>query len=419
MDIRLVDGSCVCIIGGGPAGSFAALHLIDQAKQSGLNLDILIFDHRNFSAAGRFGCKGCAGILSSRLLAGLDSLEISLPDEVVQSEIHSYAVYVDGDIFHINKPDPQSRIVSIYRGSGPQRMVGGRLSGLDNFLLTLACARGARHLPYRVDKVTYEDKPVIYTSQERIPADLLVLATGVNSNSPLAPEFGYLMPKTKKMVHSEIARPSEWPESEVKVYFNELPGMIFGAFTPKGRFMNISLLGNGLTQRVIGQLIDMIDPDSQHLLRSEIMCGCMPLIATSAARRYYGSRWVAVGDAAVSRLYKDGIGSAFFSSKVAMQAAIHNGISRQSFQKIYAPCCQQVSFDNMFGHLFIWLWDFVFRSPRLLSAWKSALRSEADLPVYQRIHTNILWGLFTGDARYQDLFRQYLSPRAMRHLWRA
>jgi hypothetical protein len=50
--------------------------------------------------------------------------------------------------------------------------------------------------------------------------------------------------------------------------------------------------------------------------------------------------------------------------------------------------------------------------PRLLAVWKNTLRSELDMPIDQRVHTNNLWGMFTGDSRYQDLFRRYLSPLA-------
>jgi flavin-dependent dehydrogenase len=323
---------------------------------------------------------------------------------------------MDGDIFRINQPDPHRRIVSVYRGSGPQRTKGKPLAGFDNYLLTQACARGARHVPQRVNQVTYEENPVIYTSQERVQADLLVLANGVNGNIQLAPEFGYLGPKTKKMVHGEMTRPPDWPVDEVKIYFKAFPGMIFGAMTPKGRYLNISLFGNGLTQKSIARLIGIVDPGADQLSTSNILCGCMPEIAISPARKYYGSRWVAVGDAAVTRLYKDGIGSAFYSSKIAMQAAIKYGISRQSFRKAYAPYCRQVSFDNLFGHLFMSLWTYILRSPRLLAAWKKTLRCEADMPIDQRVHTNNLWGMFTGDARYQDLFKRYLSPLALRHL---
>ena len=67
MDQRLSDGSRVCIVGGGPAGCFAALHLLDQAEKQGLRLEVLIFEPRDFNRPGPSGCNRCAGILSSHL----------------------------------------------------------------------------------------------------------------------------------------------------------------------------------------------------------------------------------------------------------------------------------------------------------------------------------------------------------------
>ena len=50
MSIRLQNGSRVCIIGGGPAGSFSALHLLKLAQEHGIHLDVLIFEPRDFCA---------------------------------------------------------------------------------------------------------------------------------------------------------------------------------------------------------------------------------------------------------------------------------------------------------------------------------------------------------------------------------
>lgn len=258
MTMRLEDRSRVCIVGGGPAGSFAALHLLQLAQQNNLKLEIYIFDPRDFSARGRHGCKGCAGILSSRLLNGLESLGMCLPDEVIQSELHSYTAYIDDDAFRIFQPNPDRRIVGVYRGSGPQRPVGGHLAGFDHFLLNHALTRGARYIPQRVEHISYGDKSVVYTSQEEMQADFLVLASGVNGSIHLANEFGYQPPKTKMMVHGEMIRPSGWFEDEVRIYFNEFPGLIFAAMTPKGRYLNISMFGNGLTQKSINRLINVI-----------------------------------------------------------------------------------------------------------------------------------------------------------------
>ena len=66
MNLHLSDGDRVCIIGGGPAGSFAALHLLDRASRRGLRLKVLIFEPRAiFLGQGREAAT--AAPVSSRL----------------------------------------------------------------------------------------------------------------------------------------------------------------------------------------------------------------------------------------------------------------------------------------------------------------------------------------------------------------
>ena len=101
MGTRLVDGDRVCIVGGGPGGSFAALHLLHLANQQNLQLEVLIFEPRDFTKPGPGGCNRCAGILSSRLLNGLDSLGLTIPNEIIQAELHAYALHLDGEVLRI------------------------------------------------------------------------------------------------------------------------------------------------------------------------------------------------------------------------------------------------------------------------------------------------------------------------------
>ena len=102
MSIRLNDGDHVCIIGGGPAGSFAALHLLNKIEQLGLRLEVLIFEPRNFHLPGPGGCNRCAGIISSRLIGDLENLGIQLPSDVVQSEIRGYSIHLNNEKVHPN-----------------------------------------------------------------------------------------------------------------------------------------------------------------------------------------------------------------------------------------------------------------------------------------------------------------------------
>ncbi len=77
--MHLKNGDRVCIIGGGPAGSFSALHLLRMAAQRQIRLEVLIFEPRDFSRAGPAGCNRCAGVLSSRLVRGLSTLAWRFP----------------------------------------------------------------------------------------------------------------------------------------------------------------------------------------------------------------------------------------------------------------------------------------------------------------------------------------------------
>ena len=86
------------------------------------------------------------------------------------------------------------------------------------------------------------------------------------------------------------------------------------------------------------------------------LCGCTPRIAVRPARQFFGPRWVAVGDASVVRLYKDGIGSAFYTAQRAMTTAVEQGISQRAFAAAYAPflpqhCARQPLWPDAVPHL--------------------------------------------------------------------
>ena len=194
-------------------------------------------------------------------------------------------------------------------------------------------------------------------------------------------------------------------------------GLIFGAIIPKNDYLNISLLGKDLTSDAINDFIITQDlhQDLEYDERSSL-CGCNPLIAISPAHSYYGDRWVAVGDTAVTRLYKDGIGSAFYSAQSAMQIALKIGISKGVFQKHYAPYCQRISWDNRYGNLLYRMLKITLNTPRLLKAWIRTLQAELAAPREKQIHIRVVWGMFTGDEPYRVLFRLGLQPQAIRQL---
>lgn len=420
MGDRLQDGSRVCIIGGGPAGSFAALHLLRLARERSLHLEVEIFEPRDGRTQGPRSCKGCAGILSHGAVHNLASLGLQTPPEVVQSELRSYVVHVQNQAATVDQPHRERRILSVYRGAGPRLRPGPSLAGFDAWLLDQARAAGARVIPTYVRRVAWDGRPIIYGDAAPIAADLLVLAIGVNSRHPLSSKFEYAPPQTAIMAQDEIVRPASWPDGKVAGFFGGLPGLVFGALVPKGPYLNVSLLWPGAEADAI---VRFYTAHAQALARffaerPASLCGCLPLIAVRPARTYFGDRWVAVGDAAVTRLYKDGINSAFLTAGAAMAAAVEVGTTAAAFAAAYAPACRQLAADNRYGELIFRTCQLALQSSLLARACIGCVRAEAGGQTARRIFSRLVWGMLTGDESYRDLFRLLLSPVAWSRLAR-
>ena len=417
--MRLTNGSRVVIVGGGPAGSFAALHLIRFAREAGLALEVRILEPRDFSRPGPGGCNKCAGILSSSLVRDLQTLGLNLPDEIIQAEVDTYILHLDKTEFQIHRPDPERRIMSVYRGSGPRLGVPPFPHSFDSWLLDQAIERGAIVQRARVHSIHPGPHPLVITAQETLGADLVIVATGVNSRPPLDPAWGYHPPRSEVMAQDEIFIPTELCDHCVHVYFDYPPGLIFGALIPKGRYVNISLLGRHLPPGAVDDFLDgnnfpAFFPDGLHML-----CGCTPRVAVTAASGYFADRMVAVGDAAVTRLYKNGIGMAFITAQAATQTAIQRGVSRRDFARGYAPICQRIVADNLYGRLLFFLWGITRHIPFLLRAWEKAVAAEINQPPQRQKHIRILWGMFSGDEPYGRLFWMSLSRSALMSIWKS
>jgi flavin-dependent dehydrogenase len=415
--VQLFSGSRVAIVGGGPAGSFAALHLLRLAKQTGRRFEVIIFEARDFNRPGPGGCNRCAGILSSPLVHNLGRLGLSLPADVIQSELHAYILHLGATQLPVRQAESDRGIYSIYRGSGPR--IGGepRPHSFDGWLLDQAVARGASLRRARVRTVQMGARPLVVAARDSIDADLVVIATGVNSQAPLERAWGYRPPGTETMAQDEVSLPPGLLDESVHVFFDHPPGLIFAGVIPKGRYANLSLLGRGLPPDAIGEFLE--GTGAARLLQHNgvSLCGCTPRVAVTPARRYYADRMVVIGDAAITRLYKDGIGSAFVTAEAACRAAVEHGVSRRDFARAYRPVCNRIAVDNAYGRLLIRAWAATRRLPRLLEVWQRAVLAEAALPPAARVHTRVLWGMFTGDEPYRRLFWLAFSPLALRRLW--
>ena len=102
-----------------------------------------------------------------------------------------------------------------------------------------------------------------------------------------------------------------WLGQRAHVFLLPRSGLVFGSLVPKGFSINVSVLGSGKYPVSVNDFL------RHDLVRQTLPgnyqrgCGCRPQAVIRPARNYFADGFVAIGDAAVSRLYKDGIGSAF------------------------------------------------------------------------------------------------------------
>ncbi len=414
---KLHNGDRVGIVGGGPAGSFFAMHLLKYAAAENLSLTVTIFEYRDFGQSGPAGCAKCAGLLSAGLQSNLRRFGLALPPEVVQSKADSYVLHLAAQEVEIFPPLPHREIVSVYRGSGPRAAVARPSINFDYWLLQQAEKAGATIVKAMVKNITFTPTNVtVSTNFEHHPFELVVLATGVNGRRVAVAGDTYQPPETAQMIQDELG---QYPGNNrrVHVHFGRKHGVVFGATVPKGAYVNVSLLAKNPSLKTIADFLTEAGiPDDYRRL-----CGCKPHIPVSAAKKFYGDRFVAVGDAAASRLYKDGIGSAFHTAEKAAHTAIFHGIAAADFKKQYAPLCRRIARDNFWGKFLFLLWEITGNSRALTRLWLLALTTKSTHPFEAKICRLALWNMFTGDDSYEHILRSLLHPRVvwflLSHIW--
>jgi hypothetical protein len=127
-----------------------------------------------------------------------------------------------------------------------------------------------------------------------------------------------------------------------------------------------------------------------------------------------------VGDAGVTRLYKDGIGAAYRTAHAMASAAILYGVSAGDFEAHYRPVSREIARDNRYGSvLFGFTWLFR-KLPFLRRAVLRMVRSEQQAGRGEGGMSQVLWNLFTGSAPYREVFWTTMKPgflvRLLRHV---
>jgi flavin-dependent dehydrogenase len=420
--LELTDGSRVAVLGGGPAGTFTSYFLLDMAEISGLDLSVDIYEPKDFSRQGPGGCNMCGGIISESLVQNLAAEGILLPPNVVQRGIDSYTLHMDAGTVRIETPLHEKRIGAVHRGGGPRGEGKNRWESFDGYLLSLAEKKGARRIVHRVEEIRFDNgRPQIDGADgEGSTYDLLVVAVGINgAAAKLLEKFqhGYKPPQTSKTYIREFFMTPEQSEAtlgnSMQVFLLDIPRLEFAAIIPKGDYVSMCLLGEEIDNSLIQTFLDSREvkgcmPDDW--IASQQACKCGPRISLKGAIQPFADRVVFVGDAGVTRLYKDGIGAAYRTAKAAASTAIFEGVSAEDFRRHYWPACKRIKADNAIGH---WIFTATGLVQRMGVARRAIFRmveKEQKKEGHKRPMSTVLWDMFTGSAPYREILGRTLHP---------
>ena len=120
-----------------------------------------------------------------------------------------------------------------------------------------------------------------------------------------------------------------------------------------------------------------------------------------------------IGDAAVSRLYKDGIGSSLLTAREAARTVVYHGLSRQDFKHYYQPFCSTMNWDNWWGRLLFSVNDKTKNSRTFLLTQHRLIGGEQSNLAGPQPFTKAIWGMFTGTYSYRSIARMTLSPASL------
>jgi flavin-dependent dehydrogenase len=441
------------VVGGGPAGSFFAISLLNEARRLDQEIDVVIVEKRAITKIdGNYwwskGCNFGAGGISPTLSSMMEEVGIHIPPAIIRGNINRIWIHGMWKNIPIKVPN-QMRMFSVYRGSLPSDSKNRQL-GLDAFLLGQAVENGARIFHGEAQEIVYTNShsPLVKINVESgdvvsMPASFVAVAVGVNSRTgkdyrenPLVLSLKKMNPtfvpaRLRRTLIFELKVPPEVLEKNLKneVYFIEygaknLP-LEHIALVPKRDFLTVTVIGKYIDRDVLPRDMRKIIADIVKLPQLErilpdiskylVACACSPYMTVGTAKNPVSERVAVIGDAVGSRLYKDGLYSAYLSASQLAHTVMHNGSDKQTLKREYGKVVRWLSMDNRYGKQVFRLIRFAFSTPffsRILYqtfATELKTRDKNKRPMGQ-----ILWKIASGHANYREILGNMFSYRALK-----
>jgi len=452
----LENGDLVAIVGGGPAGSFFAFHLLRESQRLRRPVDVVIVEKRSRidpATQGYHlkGCNHCAGIISPRMNQILDQHGLVIPTELIQGYIDFIWVHGQWKNFRLRVPEDQ-RMVSVFRGSMPARRAD-EAPGFDEFLLAEAIRQGARLLQGEVQSISYapSGKPILTVKTPSaqslsLEAGFVAIATGINAGFSFDSRDQVLISSVKALNPAFLPGRSrqalifelEVGEDYLKRYMHREAHFIeYGpkylplehtALVPKGHFLTVVLIGKGIDEAVLprdGQQIihrflqwPQIDRLLPNIQAAPIACLCCPRMTVVPARSPFGDRFALIGDAAGSRLYKDGLFSAYVTATRLAQTVLEEGIDRQALAQGYGRTIRWLASDNRYGRMVFRASQMAFSQPVISRIMYQSFATELKhRDERHRPMGTTLWKIASGTADYRQVLQEMFGYRSLRSIF--
>jgi len=293
--LKIIDGSRIAIVGGGPGGCSCAIKLLLEAKKKGINIKVYIFECKDYKK--RFN--QCVGVLSPPIVDIFEKvIGIDFPSDIVKREIKGYEL--------ITSKGSRLSFSETYGTYATRRVL------LDRFMLEMAKKYGAEIINSRVTGIEFHngDEVRIYSEGGFLKSDVAVCASGLDEGFAECLEkaserlFSYRRPgRSLDTIITKIHVNTDFIENNLtgKIFaflLNDISRIEFGAITPKGDHIIINIAGRNITsmdmdsflkhpavKKIIGNI------ESQQL---DYYKGRYPI---KPAKGIIGDRFVTVGDA--------------------------------------------------------------------------------------------------------------------------
>ncbi|RME79107.1 MAG: hypothetical protein D6784_01335, partial [Chloroflexi bacterium] len=235
----LQDGQTAVVIGGGPGGAACAIALKKLARETGRQVNVLLFDGK--ASVGETHYNQCVGVLSPPIEQVMARIGIPFPHHLVQRKIRAYVLHGE---------TRQIRLTEAGEVSYATRRVE-----FDTYMLNQAREQGVEVRPSRVTDLEFlPDRVNVYAEGSRCEAAVVFGAFGLDpgASAMLAQATSYRPPRFLVSMVTKIHPPPGLLEpfgETIYAFLPRNPRIEFGAITPKGNHVTVNLAGARVDSR--------------------------------------------------------------------------------------------------------------------------------------------------------------------------